>query len=127
MPRATIDIQDTHKYDLKSLPGGFVVLRRLSYGEYLQRKEMMMQMRVQQQEKKGDAEMELSMANTKVATFEFKNCIVEHNLEDHAGALLDFRMAFTLTLLDPRVGEEIGDFIDDLHKAVDPDEATQGN
>jgi hypothetical protein len=36
-------------------------------------------------------------------------------LEDDNGNLLDFKAAFTLQLLDPRVGQEIGDAIDAMN------------
>jgi hypothetical protein len=40
VPRATA-ITETEHHDLKTLPGGFVVVRKLSYGEVLQRRTMM--------------------------------------------------------------------------------------
>lgn len=128
MPRATVDINQHQRYDLKSCPGGFVVLRRMNYGEFLQRREMAMQMKMTSEGKSKNSatEMDLSMAQTKVAQFEFRNCIVEHNLEDHAGTLLDFRQAWTLSQLDPRIGEEIGELIDKMHQ-FDDAEDVQGN
>ena len=111
MPRATNNINETERFDLKSCPGGFVVLRRLTYGQYLERQGLAMQLQMQSVGKKSDAKIDIDMAQQKVAEFEFKHCIAEHNLEDDQGNLLDFRQAFTLTMLDPRIGQEIGDCI----------------
>lgn len=123
MPRATVDVNETTRHDLKSCPGGYVVLRRLSYGEYLQRREMVGRMRFTG--KKLD-EAEMVAANKIVTAFEFKNCIVEHNLEDDNGQLLDFRSDISLRRLDPRIGEEIGNLIDAMHAPPD-DEESLGN
>jgi len=113
MPRATIDKTYVEQLDLKSLPGGEVQLRRLSYGELIRRRQIGTAMTLQQVE--GDQIGTVEMINRKMTEFEFTHCIVEHNLEDENGKLLDFRKSQTFDILDPRVGEEIARRIDEMN------------
>lgn len=116
MPRATVSASDTTRFDLKTCDGGFVVLRRLSYGEKMKRQEMSFGAAMKMDRKQTQsAEMVMDMAQTAATEFEFKNCIVEHNLEDDNGNLLDFRTAVHVHLLDPRIGEEISGYIDQMN------------
>lgn len=124
MPVAIIDPNASEKFDLKSLEGGYVELRTMSYEAYLKRKDMITNIRIsggKGQESSG----ELTMANQKVAIFEFSECIVSHNLEDGSGELLDFSKATTLRKLHPKVGQEIGDLIDSMNQFLEDEE--QGN
>jgi hypothetical protein len=117
MPRAVIDISP-EEFELKSCPGGVVKLRRMPYGDWLHRQELAIKMTVASSGKKGQRETEgqMVMANKAVTTFEFSRCIVEHNLEDENGNILDFKTEKALNVLDPRVGNEIGDLIGSLHE-----------
>jgi len=128
MPKATVDIARTDRFELKTLPSsdgeeaGFVVLRKMSYGEFLKRRDMISKMSMKGQGKDTEAIME--MANEVVTRYEFQICIVDHNLEDDNGHQLDFRSSKTFANLDPTVGEEIADLIDEyngFNKADDDD------
>lgn len=112
MPVATINPDETHEFELKSLEGGKVTLKRLSYGDWLTRQEMAIQ--IELSGKKGGGG-EVNLANKAVTTWEFKNCIVDHNLTDSNALPLDFRSAATISMLDPKVGTEIGTLIMGLH------------
>ncbi|MCA1799962.1 MAG: hypothetical protein LC650_01530 [Actinobacteria bacterium] len=104
---------------------GFVVLRRMSYGEFLKRRDMISKMSMRGQGKDTEAVME--MANEVVTRYEFLTCIVDHNLEDANGNNLDFRSSKTFTQLDPTVGEEVAELIDDyngFNKGEDDDPLT---
>ena len=114
MPKATVDVESTQKFDLKTLPEGFVVLRRMSYGQILQRR-MFTKLEVGSSGKGGDFRGELAMANAKVTEFEFQKCIVDHNLEDHTGRKLDLTKASDFNQLDPKVGQEIEEYITDMN------------
>jgi hypothetical protein len=116
MPRAIVNTEDTTRYDLKSLPEGYVVLRRLTYGQYLQRREMAARMQFSGKPGSQDVQGELAAASRKVVEFEFSNCIVEHNLEDNDGKTLDFKQPWAVHAIDPRVGEEIGSRIDEMNQ-----------
>jgi hypothetical protein len=119
MPRATVDTSKTDRFELKTLPAsegeeaGFVVLRRMSYGEFLKRRDMISKMSMKGEGKNTEAIME--MANEVVTRFEFLTCIVDHNLEDANGNPLDFRSNKTFAVLDPVVGEEVAELIDDYN------------
>lgn len=116
MPKAVVNISDTERIELKSISEGFVVLRRLTYGEYLNRRAMGARMTVQAGKGK-DFEGELALVNEAVTRYEFANCIVEHNLEkDDNGTLFDFKKPADLSMLDPRVGEEISINIDRMNQ-----------
>lgn len=120
MPKATVSAGTTVHYDLETLPpqdgeeGGFVDLRYMSYGEYLKRRDMISNMSFKGEGKNTEAFMK--MANEEVARFEFQTCIVNHNLQDDNGKELDFRSPRAFQILDPRIGEEISTYIDEMNK-----------
>lgn len=121
MPSAVVNFAATEEYKLKTLPGGFVKLRRLSYGQKLERQSMAMQTQIAGEGKK--ASMEMTMMQQVVTAFEFKNCIADHNLEDEQGTKLDFRKKENVFRLDPRIGEEIETYIDKMNNFEEGDEA----
>lgn len=120
MPRATVNISETEKFDLKTCPEGFVTLRKLSFGEVLKRRQMATEISIEGRNRQN-TKTTVDMLTEAVAAFDFKNCIVDHNLEDENGTKLDFRSTFALQQLDPRIGEEINAFIDGMNN-FDPDE-----
>lgn len=123
--RAVTNPQETERIELKSLPEGYVVLRRMSYGEYLQRRDMTVDMSMERDGAKGvrDMQMAMKMANKRVMEYEFSKTVVEHNLEDENGNPLNFSDPRTLDRLDPRVGEEIGTHIDRMNSFGEDAEA----
>lgn len=118
MPKATISQETVHK-DLHALPEGWVELRRMPYGQWLHRQELAMRMSIETQggqRSNQGIKGEMVMANQAVTQFEFTQCVVDHNLENDAGEKLDFRSAQTMQLLDPKVGNEIAQYIMELHE-----------
>jgi hypothetical protein len=120
MPRAVVDVT-AKRYDLKSCPEGYVELRRMPYGDWLHRGDISMQIQVEMEEKrqrggKGGRTADMKLQNQAVTTYEFSRCIVGHNLTDENDRPLDFSNRRTLDILDPKIGNEIGDLIDELHK-----------
>lgn len=110
---AVVNEEETVRIDLKTLAGGYVVLKRLSYGQKLYKKSLM---KMTVQGGKGrDFAGELELVSEKAALFDFQHCVVEHNLEDRDGRKLDFSKIADVKKLDPRIGDEIGDAIDDLN------------
>lgn len=140
MPRAVVTTEDKKRFELKTLPpsegeeGGFVVIRRMPYGEYLTRREMATAMTMKDSGK-GDAEATIKAANASVTEMEFAKCIVEHNLEDANSKLLDFRgnVKVAMAMLDPRIGDEISTYIDEMNnfeaalKKLNPDSTTSSS
>lgn len=107
--------QQGQREELKSLPGAYVVLRRLTYGQKLQRLEVSSKMSVEMGNRKGDTKGELAMFQFAATRFDFQRCIVEHNLEKTEGVLLDFNQQGDFHMLDPRVGEEISRLLDKMN------------
>lgn len=127
MPRATVSTEIIHR-DLKSLPEGFVELKRLPFGGMLKRRDMAGRMYVQAQENgSADAPEEYAMEVMQEASriYEFHHCIVAHNLEDENGRKLDFTIKNDVLSLDPKVGTEIEGYIDELNRELD--EETERN
>jgi hypothetical protein len=114
MPRATVSMEPK-EFPLVTCEGGFVKLRRMSYGELLASNDMAFQVSVESKEGSNDPQMGASMSSSRIAEFRFKCCIVEHNLENEAGTKLQFSNAQTVHLLDPNIGQEIDNLISQMH------------
>lgn len=123
MPKATVNVNETERHELTTCPGAFVELKRMSYSQYLKRRDMISGMKLKGEGKSAEAIME--MANEKVARYEFQECIVDHNLEDENGANLDFRSARAFTMLDPRIGDEISTLIENMNAFKTEDEEAE--
>ena len=130
MPKATVT-QETERIELKSCPpDGFVELRTLSFHEMNTRADIAA--RMYQEEKVGqvgkkkadDAVIRAYMETMNVAMteYEFRNCIVDHNLEDENGNLIDFTRPMQAWRLDPKVGAEIAKAIDELNTGESDDD-----
>jgi hypothetical protein len=116
MPKATVTLQSIERHDLKTAPpDGYVVLRRLTYGQLLERRGMSASISLDGNAKTNDIRAEIGMAQKAVADYEFTHCIVEHNLTDENDVPLDFQHGVPL-LLDPRIGDEIGQLIDNMNQ-----------
>ena len=126
MPRATAVVNTEH-YELKSLPGGWIEVRRLTYGETLRRRSMMT-MEFAGDPSKGDARAEMAMMNAKATEFDFARCVKDHNLfaDDEETRKLNLGTRADLDQLDPRVGQEIEQILDKLNNFDDSDVA-EGN
>lgn len=117
MPRATVASQ-AEKFELKSLPDGYVVIRRMTYGEKLNRTDGMMNMRTTSEDK----EMQINLMSKRVAFQDFANLIMDHNLTDENDRALNFKSAADVERLDPVVGDEIGQLIDSINSFEDRDD-----
>jgi hypothetical protein len=128
VPRATVNLEETERVALASCPGGYVVLRRLTYGQLLHRRSMAASLRVQSG--KGNSfSGEMQMVNEAVTRYEFASCVLDHNLEDDAGRKLNLTAEVDIQRLDPRVGEEIARHIsrmNDLDGATDDTGTAEG-
>lgn len=138
MVRATVNLAP-EKHNLKSVEGGFVTLKRLTYGQKVERQEMALENvmkadqgggnRKQRRSGRGQAEnveMTMKTMHRAVTLFDFKNCIVDHNLENENGQKLNFQDPNSLNILDPKIGEEINQLIDDMNN-FEEGEQEQGN
>ena len=114
MPNA-LAIANTEHKDLKSLPGGFVDIKRMTYGQKLERQGMIRIQFGMSRQRQSDVKGEMEMANKIATQFEFKNCIVDHNLTDENDNKLDLSNPVVIDNLDPRVGEEINTLISEIN------------
>jgi hypothetical protein len=135
---ASASASNTVRKDLKSLSGGYVEARLLTYGEKLARRAMVSGMKIEMQDrkrKKSDDKMsgEMNLVNEAATLFDFAKCIVQSNLEiaDAVGEPnedgsppahpCDFTNPSDVKKLDPRVGEEIDTWLSELNN-FDEDE-----
>jgi hypothetical protein len=115
MPVA-IRSSDTEKFDLTTLPGAFVELRKMSYGQILERRALTkLTFSSQGKGRNSSVAGEIAMADRTVNLFEYRNCVVSHNLERVEGQLLDLTNPNDVQSLDPRVGQEIEKLIEDMN------------
>lgn len=120
MPDATVS-QETYHRDLKSLPGAFVELRQLPYHDMLVRRDkgsIASMEQIEQKRKKGEVvtpKLTIESLQTWERAYMFKNCIVNHNLEDKNGVPLDFKSEMALRILRPDIGLEIEQLIEEIN------------
>ena len=127
MPQAVIDNTISERFDLKSLKGGWVKLRKMSYGQRLKRQEIAFSMSVEGGEprnRRRNNDMSIEQMQTAVSEYEFKICIADHNLEDQNGDPLNFGQRIHVRSLLPEVGEEIDELIT-KYNSFDEDESLQ--
>lgn len=125
MPIATANVVDTERKELKSLAGAFVVLRRMTYGQIVDRRALMKLSVSGNQKDKNSIQGEMAMANRQITAFEYRHCVVDHNLEKEVnGATVKLNLgdAEDMNLLDPRVGQEIEQYINDMNNFEDEDQ-----
>ena len=119
MPKATVNL-DGQRIELKSCPGGYVVIKQLPFGMMLKRRDLALKYseEVNGQRVSDDAKRQISIniMNEQSRRFDFKHCIIDHNLEDDHGNQLDFGKPATLDILDPRIAAEIERAIDNLNQ-----------
>jgi len=132
MPKATVN-PETFRKELRTLPEGFVILRTLSFHEMEMRKDIAGRMYSEQlatdrQRGKNTNEEEMQRAyfesmNVKVTEFEFRNCIIDHNLfvDDAETQKIDFQKPMHTWKLDPKIGQEISDYITELTQISEDD------
>jgi hypothetical protein len=126
MPRA-VSGSKTERFELKTLPGtedeeaGFVELRRMTYGQLMDRRNLASGMKLTGQGKK-QMEATIDLTNRKVTEYEFRVCIVDHNLEDENGNKLDIRKPSELQKIDSQIGDEISRLIDKMNQFEDDDD-----
>jgi len=123
MPVAVISGTETEEFNLKSLEGGYVVIRRMTYGEYLQRQQMTSNMKISNNRESDYAGI-MELVNKNAIAYEFANCITDHNLEDEKGEKLNFAKPGQVDRLPAKLGNEINTLINKLNAF---EEAEEGN
>lgn len=107
--------------ELKTLPKAYVIIRRMKYGEKLVRDAEAMEITAKTGGNK-DGNVSVKLLTEATALWEFANLIVDHNLEDEHGNKLNFKNFAHTKMLDPKVGSEISNYIDELNSWEDDEE-----
>src|SRR5687768_14839390 len=121
MPRGTVS-SEAVRVELKSLPGGFVMLKQLPFGQMLTRRDKAaryLQEVTPGLDGKDISRIQIDVLNEASRLYDFSHCIADHNIEDEDGNKLDFSdkmVAMTLQVLDPKIGAEIEREIDKLNR-----------
>jgi hypothetical protein len=93
------------------------MLRRMSYGELLTSQALAYNIQVKAGSSSTDPDVGFQMSQAAVMEYQFKTCVMEHNLEDESGRALDFgKIPRDVHVLDPRIGGEIASIIERMHQ-----------
>jgi len=113
MPIAVVTNDISDKLPVTSAPpDGYVIVRRMNYGEKLLRSNMAAKFMMSGSSKDKDFQGELDMQTEEVAYWDFANLVVEHNMQDKDGKQLNFANKHDVKKLDGVIGDEIGNLID---------------
>jgi hypothetical protein len=119
----------TERFDLKTVEGGYVVVRRFTHGERQERRALGSKVDMRAGSKR-DLQAQIDMFNATAENFELARGVVEHNLtylvnadDPTSEAPLDFRNPSHLAMVDGIVLEEIGMLIDKMNNFEDDEEA----
>lgn len=115
MPVATITPDETQRFDLKSIEGGFVELRHMTYGEWLHRRDMATKMALVGDPRKNDSKVSIDALQTETTLYEFAKCVVDHNLTDDQEVKLQLGKKEDFAKLHPKIGEEIQSYITEMN------------
>jgi hypothetical protein len=123
VPKATANITEPERRELKTLPEGFVTIRRLTYGQKLERRAMSSTATAETQGRSNKSmKMQMQMINERATLFDFTHCIVDHNLEGDDGRKLNLTNFDDIKMLDPRIGDEIEKLLDEVNNFEEDDE-----
>jgi hypothetical protein len=103
-------------YELKSLEGAWVTIRRFNHGERIDRLGKILVMGFGDDETTGQATINYRAARL----HDFGNAITDHNLGDGNGRKFDLTKPDDVFELDPTVGDEIDELIQ-AHQEVIPE------
>lgn len=117
MPIATV-IDSQQRFDLQTCPEGYVIIRRMTFGERLKRTSMMSKMTMEMPDRRSgnnNPTAEFEMFQEKVTAWEFSNLILEHNLTDEKGTLLNFKNVADVQRISSQIGDEISRRINEIN------------
>lgn len=107
-------------------PDGYVVVRRMNYGEELSRSAKATKLLVggsgNGKQNKDDFQGEVDIQTEAIALWDFANLIVEHNFQDVDGRTLNFKNVQDVKKLPANIGREIGTIIDDFNNVEESEE-----
>lgn len=114
-----------HTYDLESIKGGWVKLRRMNHGESNELSGLRVAFQI-----KGENEDEDAAASARTTIklsrhFSFNKVIIDHNL-GHNGKALNFSKRRDVDDLDAVIGDEIATLIDKHNETLEVDNDGDG-
>jgi hypothetical protein len=92
----------------------------MTYGQFLKRRDMAMGMSITGQTGKSVDKIDIDLIQEAVTRFEFGICIANHNLEDENDRKLSLSEPADFNRLDPKIGQEISELIDNMNQWADP-------
>jgi len=103
-------------------PDGYVMLKQLPYFDLLERRDKVTRLSMESSgADDGDGKLIMETMQQWARAFDFRNCIVDHNLSIN-GAKIDFTKSESLRSISPAVGKEIEALIDELNGEADQNE-----
>lgn len=137
MPLAVV-MEEPNRRDLKTCPGGYVMIRRMTYGEKLERRKFTSKMDLEMNRASKSAKSTIDIFSEQSEIYDFMHCIVEHNLTKLVNAQtgqpcgpndpdakevpLDFMKSTDIKLLAGQIAEEIGTAIDKINNFEESEE-----
>ena len=106
--------QKKKRYDLTTVEGGWVELRRMNHGVSLERTDNVLVMSMHE-----DGSRSVRASNVLGRRFDFANCIIDHNIA-FGGEPCDFSDEETVDNLDEDIGDEVQHFINLHHGRAVP-------
>jgi len=123
MPLATVSRETVGPLYLETVEDGWIKVRKMGYGKHLKRQELAARVSQQMPEKgsktKDDRRLDYTMLAEDSQLFVFRECLVDHNLEDENGLKIDLHTRMGIENLDGKVGEEIDKLIDMVNERED--------
>jgi hypothetical protein len=115
--------------DLKTLPEGYVVIKRMTHGQKLQRGSLNDKMKFNSRKGSKDMQGEIELMQRSITLWEWGNLIEEHNLEEYVDPekpeqgtrVLNFRDVRDCEKVDAPIAEEISTYISEINN-FEPDE-----
>jgi len=120
----------SERKNLKTLPEGYVVIRRMNHGQKMARGSLSDKMRFSGSKKSKDVQGEIDLMQREITIWEWTNLIEDHNLEEYINPRkpeegtrkLDFTRQIDIEKVDARVAEEISTYIGELNNFEDDTE-----
>jgi uncharacterized protein (DUF305 family) len=89
----------------------------MSYGELLTSQDLAYQVSVKEnKDGSGDPEAGINVTQAKILEYQFKICILDHNLENESSQKLRFDSPEAVHMLDANIGQEINAQIEKMHR-----------
>jgi hypothetical protein len=122
MPVAVVH-EEPERRDLKTCPpDGYVLIKRFTYGEKLERRKFMSKMEMEGSRGTKSVKTTLDIFSEGAELFDFAHAIVEHNLTAKDGRPLVFTNPDDVKMLSGKIAEEIGTYIDELNNFEEDEE-----